>query len=247
MFVALHQPNFVPWLGFFHKMSQVERFVFFDNVPAPQGKSWLSRNCINLNGKQVWLTVPIRRSGQSGQLIKDVEIAPGQSWVRKHLGTLFQAYRCAPFYETMIPQIEQVYRQEHHLLADFNIALLEKISRILGLACDYCRASDRVDSEKRKTEMIVQVCQAFEGHKYLTGLGSSLNFLEPGLFHDAGIELLYQKFEHPVYEHPSGVYIDKTSVLDALFCLGPERVRECLLRQKEFYRSKEEIANSNPG
>jgi hypothetical protein len=244
MFIAIHQPNFLPWIGFFHKISQVERFIFFDNVPSPQGKSWLSRSRINLNGEQMWFTVPIHRSHRSGQLIRDAEIVRESSWVRKHLGTLLQAYNRAPFYKTIIPQIEQVYRQEYRFLADFNVALIEAVSRIIGLECQYHRASERVSSEKRKTEMIVQVCQAFECHRYLTGLGGSLDFLEPQLFHDAGIELVYQKFKQPTYEHPSGVYLEGMSILDALFCLGPEHVRDCLVQQSGFYHSREEIGNA---
>lgn len=242
--VAIHQPNYLPWLGFFHKASLVDRFVFLDNVPAPQGKSWLSRNRINLNGKQVWLTVPVRKSGRSGQAIKEVEIGYERPWVRKHLGTLFQAYHRTPFYRRVMPELEEIYQHDLRFLADLNIALIESISHILDLDCQYCRASERVSAEKRKTEMIVQICKAFECQRYVTGLGSSLSFLEPGLFRAAGIELVYQQFNHPLYEHPSGVYLEGLSVLDALFCLGPKVVREHLLEQTEVLSCLEEVGHA---
>jgi hypothetical protein len=240
MFIAIHQPNFLPWLGFFHKLSQVDEFIFFDNVPTGQGKSWLSRNRINLHGVAVWLTVPIQKGNRAGQPIKDVEIDYQQPWIRKHLGTLFQAYYHSPFYEAVFPQIEKVYRSNYRFLADFNIALIKEIAHILGLNRRYYRASERVSLNKLKTEMIVQVCISFNCRKYLTGLGC-LNFLEPDLFQDAGIELVYQKFQHPTYEHPGSVFLSNMSALDPIFCLGPELVREHLLQQTDFYYSMAEF------
>jgi hypothetical protein len=174
-------------------------------------------------------------------LIRDVEIDYRQPWVRKHVGTLYQAYRGTAHWESIIPQLQSVYEQEHRYLADLNVAHITRIGQILELDCEYYRASERVDSEARKTAMIVRVCQAFESQRYLTGLGSSLDFLEPELLRAAGIELGYQKFQLPDYEHPSGVHLDGMSVVDILCCLGPEEVREILLQQEGSYDSIRDI------
>src|SRR5438477_6310656 len=104
MRLAIHQPNFFPWIGLFHKISCVDRFMFFDHVQAPQGKSWLSRNKILIDGEARWLTIPIKRN--SGQRISEVAINYSENFERKHLGTLRQAYGKSPHFEEVFEFLE---------------------------------------------------------------------------------------------------------------------------------------------
>ena len=101
MRLSIHQPDFFPWLGFFHKIFHSERFIVFDHVQAPRGKSWLTRNQIILNGEPRWLTLPSRKQGL--QPIREVEINYETNFKTKHLGTLNKPIAKRIFSERYFP------------------------------------------------------------------------------------------------------------------------------------------------
>lgn len=231
--VAIHQPNVFPWLGYLDKIRRVEEFVFFDNVSAPQGKSWVSRVQVLRDGSPIWLTMPIRRA--SGQLISEVRLSEpvAASW-RKLLGTVEHAYAKAPFAEEVLAWMGASAPEEGTLLADFNIAAIQGLSRRLGITdVRFSRASEAADlagSSSRQTARIVETCQAFGATTYVSGLGC-LDFLEPELFAEAGVQLEFQHFLHPVYPQVGGgPFVPGLSSLDALMNLGFDGVRQLLTK-----------------
>lgn len=227
MRVALHQPNYLPYLGYFHKMSQVDLFIFFDNVPMPQGKSWVSRNLVNLHGREFWLTVPTLKSGRSGQLIRDVEISWKEPWLRKHLGTLRQAYQGSPWLEETLSLVQEACARQPRYLIEVNNHIIKGLAGMLGINCQFAWASERVSSESHGTQMIIEVCRAFGCTTYLSGTGC-LDFFRPDVFQETGMRLEFQHFEHPIYSHPTGKFIPNMSIVDAILCVGPAQVQEWL-------------------
>ncbi len=222
MILALHQPNYLPYFGNFHKMAHVDLFVFFDNVPIGQGKSWVSRNRINLDGREVWLTVPIVKKGRSGQLIQDVGIKWDTPWARKPLRTIQSAYRRSLYVEEVVAVLEEAYDARPIYLADLNITIIQAIAQMLGIRCQFARASERVGSDSRGTQMIREVCQAFGCADYLTGTGYSE--FDPQEVERAGIRVYSQQFQHPVYESLGGQFMPNLSILDAILSQGPQQV-----------------------
>ena len=222
MLLALHQPNYLPYLGNFHKMAQVDLFVFFDNVPLGQGKSWVSRNRINLDGREMWLTVPTVKSGRSGQLIKDVETRWDTPWPRKHLGTIRQAYRKSPYLEEVAELLRREFDRQPRSISELNIAIIKALAGMLGIQCRFAVASERVNTESRGTDMIREVCQAFGCTDYLTGTGYPE--LRPEEIEEKGIRVHFQQFHHPVYDSLGGQFIPDMSILDAILSAGPDKV-----------------------
>ena len=130
---AIHQPNFFPWLGFFHKISLVERFYFMDHVQATMGKGWHSRVKILFDGQEKWLTVPIIKSGHSGQKYYDVQIDVEKNFEKKHLGTLAQAYKNSSYKKDVLPIIEKYYEEgASSKLSERNIILIQDIVKKIG-------------------------------------------------------------------------------------------------------------------
>ena len=118
--VAIHQPNFLPWLGFFYKMLRSDVFVLLDNVQFPIGRSYVSRVKIKLSQGAIWLTVPV--SHNFGQLTKDVKINNKELWQEKHLKTLEMNYKRAAYFKPIFELLQEVYfKEEWELLVDFNI------------------------------------------------------------------------------------------------------------------------------
>src|SRR3954465_564030 len=95
MIVGIHQPNYLPWLGYFRKVVKSDVFVFFDNVQMPMGKSFVTRNQVKTIAGPLWLTVPVKKHADPG-LIRDARIVAGP-WRRKHIGTLRSAYAGSPW------------------------------------------------------------------------------------------------------------------------------------------------------
>jgi hypothetical protein len=230
LIVAIHQPNYLPWLGFLHRVSLVDTFVLFDHVEMPRGKNWTTRNKIRLDDRWLWLTVPTVKSGVGYQRICDVEINYEQRWIRKHTGTLRQAYCCAPYYKVYDQDVLAMLEQEYELLVDLNVALIEFIVRAMGIHCDFIRSSE-LNVEGGRTEEIIEVCRQVGATDYISGTGC-FEFFEPEQFRDTGINLHFQMFEHPTYRQVGDGFIPNMCALDLLFNCG-ERSLEILTQNNK--------------
>ena len=237
MTASIHQPNFMPWLGYFHKVAAVDKMIFFDTVALSNGKSWTSRCGILLNGREHWLTLPIERKGLSGQHIYTVKLLNfKQNW-EKTLATLRHAYGRAPFFEDVFPYFLSIGSENFDLLADFNVAFIEETTRRLGFDhVQFLRASDEPSlliSSELKTGYILQTCQAFGVQHYLAGKGNSLQFLELEKFVDARISVDFQQFTQSIYpQNTEGeAFVAGLSIVDALMNLGWTGTADLLSKQ----------------
>src|SRR5689334_11174130 len=129
MIVAIHQPNYIPWLGYFRKLLACDTFVFFENVQMPMGKSYVSRSQIKTHAGPFWLTAPTEKSG-TPKLISEARIVPGP-WPRKHLATLAVAYSGSPFLDQISTLLRNCFVGEQPLIADLNIQIITAIAEIL--------------------------------------------------------------------------------------------------------------------
>lgn len=231
-FSAIHQPNFLPWMGYFSKIAKVDTFIFFDSVAMSNGKTWTSRCQILVNGKEHWLTLPVRRSGRGGQRICEVELLDfAQNW-RKTLKTLRHAYGRAAHFDAIFPFLEQFETENFTFLADFNAQFIEKTSAELGFKTQFLRSSAKpelMESSDLKTDYIIQTCEAFNVKNYVSGRGGSLLFLEKEKFEDAGINVDFQSFTPSSYTQLNTTnYISGLSIIDVLMCCGWRKTAEML-------------------
>lgn len=232
-FSAIHQPNFLPWMGYFSKIAKVDTFIFFDSVAMSNGKTWTSRCQILVNGKEHWLTLPVRRSGRGGQRICEVELLDfAQNW-RKTLKTLRHAYGRAAHFDAVFPFLETFETGNFTLLADFNAQFIEKTSAELGFKTQFLRSSAKpelMESSDLKTDYIIQTCEAFGVKNYVSGRGGSLLFLEKEKFEEAGINVDFQGFTPPNYAQLNTTnYISGLSIIDVLMCCGWSETKEMIL------------------
>lgn len=222
----MHQPNYLPYLGIFHKIAWSELFVFYDNVPFPQGKTWISRNRINGRNEPMWLTVPVTKSERSGQLIKDVEIQWRTPWPRKHIGSLRSGYAGSPWLNDVCDLLDSRFARQPEKLAELNVGIIQDLCDFIGIKRQFAMASDRVDGDERGMEMIRSVLLEFDCDEYLTGTGYSE--FDPTLLNTAGIRWQAQDFKEPSYESIAGENMPNLSILDALLSCGPDSVRSWL-------------------
>jgi hypothetical protein len=232
-FSAIHQPNFLPWMGYFHKIATVDTFIFFDSVAMSNGKTWTSRCQILVNGKTHWLTLPVMKSGRSGQRICEVELLDFvQNW-KKTLRTLRHAYGRAAHFDAVFPFLENFEKENFTLLADFNAQFIEVISRELGFKTQFVKSSSKpelMESSDLKTDYIIQTCEAFEVKNYVSGRGGSLLFLEKEKFAEAGIIVDFQGFTSPNYTQLNAKeFINGLSIIDVLMHCGWQKTSAFLV------------------
>ena len=220
--VTIHQPEFLPWLGFVDKIRQCDVFVLLDSVQFEKNY-FQNRNKIRTGWGWVWLTVPVFMKGLFGQKIQEVRIRNDESWSRKHRQTLRQNYGSAPFFHEYFSGLEALYDQPWDLLAEFNIAVIHWVANAFGLSRQFIRSSELGVIGKR-SELLVNICKTLGAKVYLSGV-SGRDYLDEALFKDAGVLVRYQDFRHPVYRQRYEPFLHVMSSVDLLFNVGPSSLQ----------------------
>ena len=220
--VSIHQPEFLPWLGFIDKLRRCDVMVLLDSVQFEK-HYFQNRNRIRTADGWTWLTVPVLTTGRSRQRIDDVQIRADVPWPRKHCRALAQHYAGAPFFEDHYPALRDLYEQAGQSLADFNVTLIRWLAAAFGVRCRIVRSSE-LDVTGDRTERLVNICQTLGADVYLSGV-SGLDYLDASRFSAAGIRVEYQDFVHPVYRQRYEPFVPMLSAVDLLFTEGPDALR----------------------
>lgn len=235
MTVCGHQPNFLPYLGFFHKMMHCDQFVIVDNVEfvgkGPFG--WIHRNKIRIHNKdEHWLTVPVYQKGRYHQNINEVEINNQEHWRRKHWKSIRLNYNNTPYFDDYKQGLEDIYNQEWDMLVNLNMALLEWVRDCLEIDVPIALASEE-GIEGESSQLVLNLCKAFDGDTYLSGMHGK-DYLDRELVEDSEVEITFQEFDHPTYpQHRYDDFVSHLSVIDLLFNCGPES-RDIIENAGEF-------------
>jgi hypothetical protein len=198
-------------------MDHADIFVLLENVQFKKNE-WQNRNRIRTADGWQWLTVPVRH--RFPQTIAEVEIDDRTAWTRKHLQALKQNYGKAPHVGALLPQIEAVLENPGSHLAPLNIALVELIEGSLGIDTPLILGSE-VKAREDPNGRLVDLCLALGADTYLSGAGAR-DYLDVGVFNEEGIEVLFQSFEHPVYEQAYRPFEPGLSTVDLIMNCGGE-------------------------
>jgi hypothetical protein len=216
--VAIHQPQFLPWLGYFHKLARSDVFCLLDTVQYKKNE-FQNRNRIKTSNGWQWLTVPV--TYRFPQRICEVGMNHTVDWQRKHLQAFKTHYRKAPFFDTYIEKFEEFYRQPFDLLGEINGTCILLLMELLGLERKLVLASSLQLETDDPTLRLVKICQALEGDVYLSGRDGA-NYMDMATFHSHRLEIVFQDFNHPEYPQCYGPFEPNLSVVDLLFNCGPD-------------------------
>lgn len=218
MKVAIHQPNYAPWCGYFAKMWHSEVFVFLRDVQMPQGRSYVSRTKIASSSTvDQWLTVPVVR--QRGQLISQVTFAD-PDWTSSHMKTIHHEYAQAQFYDEVMDILGRLYSAPPPTLAVFNQQLIAAVAEFLGWQGTFAY-SDEHPTELSGDDRLVHLTRAVGGTQYVSGAGGD-KYQEHSKFHDAGLAIDVKSYDPQPYPQGGEGFTAGLSVLDALFHLGTD-------------------------
>lgn len=219
--VAIHQPNYLPWSGYFHKMYNCDDFVFLDNVAFTKN-SVQNRNMIKSASGKIWLTVPVLQKGNYGQMTNDVRINNAISWRKKHWNSIYMNYHASKFFSRYAEFFENIYSRDWEKLSAICLEIFNFLKGELEICADF-HLSSELACEGSGTEHLINICKKLSASVYLSGIGGK-KYLEEASFESSGIELKYQSFTHPSYSQLFGEFIPNLSIIDLLFNEGKEAI-----------------------
>jgi ribosomal protein S18 acetylase RimI-like enzyme len=215
--VAVHQPNYLPWCGYFSKWAKADVFVFLDDAQMPGGQSYVYRTRITGPAGAQWLSVPTRRS--LSDLISGVEFA-SPSWPKKHLGTFRAVYGRRPFFKSVFERLEALYSNPGEGLSAFNVRTNSTIAGWLGNDKPVLLSS-RLGVAESSDDRLIRIVEQLGGTTYVSGKGGQ-NYQDPEKFERAAIGLECRSYAPVAYEQGRAPFEPGLSVVDALFNVGPE-------------------------
>ena len=214
--VAIHQPQYMPWLGYFDKIDRSDVFCLLDTVQYKKNE-FQNRNRIKTADGWQWLTVPVIY--RFPQRIEEVGVNQTVEWQRKHLQALKTNYSKAPFFETYYASFEDFYQKSFEMIVEVNLASIELLMDLLGLEGKLVLASSLPVETEDPTLRLVEICKNFGGDSYLSGKDGA-KYMNVDMFESHQIEVLFQDFNHPEYPQCYGPFEPNMSVVDLLFNCG---------------------------
>jgi len=227
MVVTTHQPIFLPWPGFFYKALHADALVLLDRVQFPHGRGWLHRNRLKSDQGDHWLRVPIRKAGRGMQQIADVEICDDTDWRARHLRSVRELYAHAPYLQSHLAALEEIYGRRHRSLAALNVDLIRHLWRALAVPTKLYLQSE-LGVTGRGTDLLANVCEALKADTYLA-LTVSAKYIDSQALSARRIQLALAKFHPPVYPQLWGDFRYNLSTLDLALTCGP-KARDCLVQ-----------------
>jgi hypothetical protein len=227
--VAIHQPNFFPWLGYFDKIARSDFFILLDDVQFPKTNgTWLNRVQFLIAGEAKWVTAPVKRDYHGTLSINEMFFDEKVPWREKFLRTLEGNYKKSNFYKENIGFITELIINRQSNIGAYNIHCILSLSNYLSLdTCKIKKASD-LQIATTSTQRIVDLVKEVKGDTYYCG-GGATGYQEDELYSKHQIELVYQNYQSPVYTQKGcSDFVKGLSVIDALFQTGKEATIELL-------------------
>ncbi len=228
MIVGIHQPNYLPYLGFIDKLIQSDVFIIYDDAQFTKG-DFQHRNRIRIFNGWKWLTVPVEKKHIpiNRIKIKNETGKEGLTWQETHLKEIHDNYKKAPYYQDIEKDIHRIYDQEYDMLIDINMKLIELLMKAFEINTKIVYSSE-LGFNSKSTEKLVDLVSAIGGDIYLSG-PMGIDYLEIQQFEKKDIEVAFQDFKHPTYRQQYEGFEPYMSAIDALLNVGP---------QVEFYEYK---------
>lgn len=225
--VMIHQPDFIPYLGFFHRLMLSDIYIVLDNVQFTRGGSncWTNRDKIKTPQGAKWITISCKKAPVETD-INQIELNDALDWRSRNLSQIKDNYSDAPGFREVFPHIENLYGREYTLLSDFTFASIQVLIELFAIDIEILFSSDLKPCGK-SNQRVIDLVKKTGAHKYLSGVGAR-SYFEPELYRRAGINVLWQDFKHPVYPQLYGDFIPYLSSIDLLLNCGIEESRKIL-------------------
>ena len=239
MIITAHQTVYLPWLGLFHKIALADYFVYLDSVQYLK-QDWNNRNKIRTSQGWQYLTVPVYSKGKFSQLLSEVKINNQVNWRNKHWKSINLLYKKAPYFNDYEPFFKDLFDKEWDLLNDLNREIMKFIIEELGITTKWIEGST-LSLKGAKTDLVIDMCKNLNADVYIFGaLGR--DYAEKDKFDRENIKIIFQDYNHPIYQQQFKGFEHFMSVIDLMFNHGKDSYKimmEGNLNRKEL----EEMTN----
>ena len=225
MILTGHQPEYLPYIGFFNKIMLADKFVLVDHVQFNK-KNWQNRNKIRTKDGWIWLTVPVLSKSLFNQPINEVRINNEINWREKHWKSIYLNYHKAPYFKEHALFFEHVYSFDWEKVVNINESIIRYILKVLNIDIEICKSSE-LKIEGKKSDLIVDMCKALNADSYLSGEGAK-DYIDENKFKESNIRNYFREMTPPVYTQQFMSFEPYMSVIDLLFNYGNEQSRNMI-------------------
>ena len=227
--VAIHQPDFLPYFGFFKKMYLADAFIYLDNVQISRG-GWTDRDKIKTRQGAQWIKVNIKKANLH-EKIRNVKISYDYDWQSKSLSLIYENYKLSRHFEEIYLIVKKIFSYSPEYLIDFNLRALDILRELLGIKNKIFFSSD-FNTTKTKNDLLVELLKKVNANTYLSGQGAK-DYLEEKIFLENNLNVIYNNFDRPIYEQQykdkkDYMFIEDLSIIDYLFNCGIQKVKNYL-------------------
>ncbi|WP_321777273.1 WbqC family protein [Sulfurimonas sp.] len=215
--VAILQPSYIPWIGYFEQIINVDIFVFYDDVQYTKN-DWRNRNKIKVLNDSSWLSIPVNSS--TSKNINEVFVDDTKNWRVKHLKSLKQFYSKSKYFDEIYPILQNNINSDNNSLSNISISIIRDISKYLKLDTKFYLSSD-LGIGGDKNDRLINICKHFNASSYHTGKAAQ-DYIDKKLFDNNKIKLLFQEYKHPSYKQLHGDFLPYLSIIDLLFNYGKD-------------------------
>lgn len=221
MRTTIHQPNYLPYSGFFNKLKDVELFIIFDKSKFTKN-DFHQRNKIRVPEGWRYLTIPISREFHDMPM-NEVEFIDDK-FKKRHIDIIHQYYHKAPFYACYEEEFKKLYGNPTNKLSEFNISIINYLIKVIGIEIEIKISSKMdVDFSLKGNDINLELLKATKSNYYLSGIMGK-NYIDMGRFKEAGIKVEFQNFTQREYPQLYTRFIPNMSVIDLLFNIGEKTI-----------------------
>lgn len=225
MSVAIMQPYFFPYIGYFQLIEKVDNFVFYDDVSFIK-KGWINRNQILLNGEPFLFTIPLIKQSQNKE-IREIEVLWGKEFPQKFLSQLSSAYKKAPYYSEFLPYIEELFSNKAESISDLAIQSIQIVYHFLGLEQNWSRSSQTgISKDFERSDRLIEITKSLGSTNYINPINGQ-NLYDKAYFKEKEIDLSFLLPNISSYPQvQTKRFVPNLSILDLLFNLEKELIIE---------------------
>ncbi len=223
MKIAISQPTYLPWQGYFALIDYVDEFIFLENIQFNK-RSWQQRNKILNNGKEILLTIPVKTKGKFNQKICEVELENFEKNKTKQILSIKNAYSNTKYFEKYFNDFEKIFQKKHTKLSELNKEIIIKICNILNIKT-IISTDTILNISSKKNEYLKEICILKSCSNYISTIGAKNYFGEDKYFNDTKIRIDYFDFKDEKYPQKSKKFISRLSIIDLLFNFGPDSLK----------------------
>ncbi len=216
--IAILQPNYIPWKGYFDLISYVDEFILLDDVQYTR-RDWRNRNQIITPKGMTWLTIPVKTKGKYLELIKNIEVS-NKNWNFDHWNCIKKNYSKAHYYDLISNLLEPLYiYNKSKLLSDINHLFIDRISYFLSISTKISKSSN-YNAAGSSTDKLISLTIKAGGDEYVSG-PTAKAYIDERKFEDNDIKLTWFNYnDYKEYPQLANDFHHKISIIDLLFNCG---------------------------